>query len=1701
GARREGSVGHRFTQAMATSSDGILVLPPMPDFSAFNTPFSSAGDMKFHLQNLLDNKEKQLQQAGTLGQRVLAQQMELEERIRQLQELEADKSEDDEIEEQARERYRELADTLVSWDAENAQLSSAFGNSKQRNGKASSPSIAFAELPREEPERSKSSANTSAAQSRRAKNAAHRADDVEFAFEIGSGLLTEVRRLQSLLGERDKAIQDMKEEKDDLEKSVESLRTALRQQEQSADKYKEENWNLEVTLQDLRTQLGDSQSSAQRLESEHKRLTKLLATARDAGDQHKNEAERLQNVVEEMKAKHETDVAQARKHAAGLARDKSDLQQAVDAMKTEAARAGRRFPRFGSPLTPNGGAGSDFLLTPAGDDSNGDVFTGGASTNRRKLDASAIFGGPDGEYGSDFADSPEVSPVRPPFLAANHPSNEIEALQQRLAHAQRQINTLKGTLQREKQMRIDYRNKLEASPGGLPLEDVEDEDAEDVAYNEDDNALDEKKKNKPRTITPFKVGGRGRGRGRGGRGGITLMQRLGMAAHSPSSEFNDDEDAQHYLDDSPPPPVPPIPIRFSQPEEDEDSLFSSRELERESPLQDEADEARSRSPSPLEPPSNRASVDGMDPVFANVLRRIPSNGSSYAGSPLRQTVLSGSTRGRTVGRRSRGGVPYKEARPPSLVDAPDVLSAELLGMESSPIKNQDILEEIDEKTYRDREVETAEFGCQTEFEEEPRIEPVVVPPPPPAPVPLKPETTEMGVQAEPEPEPVIVAPLPPPVPEPAVTVNQSMQTDEEPVVVIRKSEMGTQHAHEEPIALPAPVPVHVEMSVETDPEPQPEPVPVPVLVQAETQTVQSEKVDADTQTAQAHPELSELGMGRRVLGDVSTRRTTITQYDRSYGSSNNDTTITRATARTFLAEAGSDDENDGDETETGADTETDFDDYQDARQSIMMSTPSGESRDDFHSVMTMTDNELSESDDDAESIKASKMTSSHHGHASGRPSSYYDAVIQPSVEYEDVGVSADFKPEPERIVERVVVVAPPPPKPEVKEMSIQTDDWKPPPPPMVVPVPMSATAPPTPGSTPGLYRVGSANQQFQFVPPPTPTSASVPAATTTSSISTGITPIPVPIAAAPGPLTSILRESSGTFGRSRISASDGRRSVESAVSSIADDLPSRTRVPSTGTMLTVVDKSKPPMMSVPPPPRLPPPPSSMPPPAFIPERRIPTSSTGSYDMPPPRPSSPPPQELIQRATTPTFGAVLSVPGGKGVYNFRQSGSSMPPSQAGLRQPPSTSSFRSAANAAAYAQHAVAQPGALSSFSVRERERREFSQTSLISERSLASPRSSMSSDRHLFRSPAIPDPATPNKTLDADITPRGPTGTTTDPAIIHAITQTMIGEFLYKYTRRAIGKGHGERRHQRFFWVHPYTKTLYWSSADPGSSNVSESSAKSAYIDSVRSVLDPNPMPPGLYQYSVVVSTPQREMKITAPTKERHDIWLNALKYLLSRPSGMNVASPANTQGIPPSPASQDFTDEERRPPIGSSPQSQRSGRSVQNTDTWNTTPRGQRSRSQLSFRSIGKRSGTPAAEYLRWNGPESPLSPSKSFVDVLQHDEEDLDFELHGNSMSDDGYEGLENVRACCDGRHTVGHSGKIHHHHHHHHHNGDTQHLEPVREPAPVRPVSPSAWSFRSRTGSTNSGEGGTGIFSWGRGDDGKLRFGSRRSAKTVQ
>ncbi|KAL8921800.1 MAG: hypothetical protein Q9208_005557 [Pyrenodesmia sp. 3 TL-2023] len=123
----------------------------------------------------------------------------------------------------------------------------------------------------------------------------------------------------------------------------------------------------------------------------------------------------------------------------------------------------------------------------------------------------------------------------------------------------------------------------------------------------------------------------------------------------------------------------------------------------------------------------------------------------------------------------------------------------------------------------------------------------------------------------------------------------------------------------------------------------------------------------------------------------------------------------------------------------------------------------------------------------------------------------------------------------------------------------------------------------------------------------------------------------------------------------------------------------------------------------------------------------------------------------------------------------------------------------------------------------------------------------------------------------------------TDPRMIQAITQTMIGEFLWKYTRKA-GRGEmSNNRHRRFFWIHPYTRTLYWSDRDPSTAGRAEMKAKSVAIEAVHVVADDNPMPPGLHRKSLIIVTPGRNVKFTAQTSQRHETWFNALSYLLLR--------------------------------------------------------------------------------------------------------------------------------------------------------------------------------------------------------------------------
>ncbi|KAI8148374.1 hypothetical protein BJV82DRAFT_653507 [Fennellomyces sp. T-0311] len=200
---------------------------------------------------------------------------------------------------------------------------------------------------------------------------------------------------------------------------------------------------------------------------------------------------------------------------------------------------------------------------------------------------------------------------------------------------------------------------------------------------------------------------------------------------------------------------------------------------------------------------------------------------------------------------------------------------------------------------------------------------------------------------------------------------------------------------------------------------------------------------------------------------------------------------------------------------------------------------------------------------------------------------------------------------------------------------------------------------------------------------------------------------------------------------------------------------------------------------------------------------------------------------------------------------------------------------------------------------------------------------------------------------------------TEDPAHIGLITQTMIGDWLWKYTRKSVGGALSDHRHRRYFWIHPYTRTLYWSNKAPGTHG-NESKAKSARIEGISAVPDHNhPPSPDVPNMSLLIQTTNRVIKLTAPNMDKHNLWYEALSYLVSR----------------------------------SAPSDQRQTQQARDTASSN------------GVRSIIRKPSVQRIQGLFRSGSKTE-TPTDSHV----HDHDD-----------DTDDEALEDVRMCCDGKHHV--------------------------------------------------------------------------------
>ncbi|KAI8631650.1 hypothetical protein F5Y19DRAFT_401332 [Xylariaceae sp. FL1651] len=280
-------------------------------------------------------------------------------------------------------------------------------------------------------------------------------------------------------------------------------------------------------------------------------------------------------------------------------------------------------------------------------------------------------------------------------------------------------------------------------------------------------------------------------------------------------------------------------------------------------------------------------------------------------------------------------------------------------------------------------------------------------------------------------------------------------------------------------------------------------------------------------------------------------------------------------------------------------------------------------------------------------------------------------------------------------------------------------------------------------------------------------------------------------------------------------------------------------------------------------------------------------------------------------------------------------------------------------------------------------------------------------------------------------------GPSTDPRMIQAITQTMIGEYLWKYTRKA-GRGEmSENRHRRYFWVHPYTRTLYWSDRDPSTGGRAELKAKSVPIEAVRVVADDNPMPPGLHRKSLVIISPGRTVKFTCTTGQRHETWFNALSYLLLR-TGNEIQNDAEDRA---GNISQEDVDEfnpsiHSRPANGQRPRAPPSLSSYNSRTTRNGSPNLDVSMSIPTLTPTHEKEIPRSGTLGRLSGYWRSSTISGTFNSLRSRGHQPYDGAIYEASEVHDSAEDLrqiieqqdresdrlENVRACCDGKHDVG-------------------------------------------------------------------------------
>ncbi|KAK9447004.1 meiotic cell cortex C-terminal pleckstrin homology-domain-containing protein, partial [Limtongia smithiae] len=298
---------------------------------------------------------------------------------------------------------------------------------------------------------------------------------------------------------------------------------------------------------------------------------------------------------------------------------------------------------------------------------------------------------------------------------------------------------------------------------------------------------------------------------------------------------------------------------------------------------------------------------------------------------------------------------------------------------------------------------------------------------------------------------------------------------------------------------------------------------------------------------------------------------------------------------------------------------------------------------------------------------------------------------------------------------------------------------------------------------------------------------------------------------------------------------------------------------------------------------------------------------------------------------------------------------------------------------------------------------------------------------------AIVSPEISSKTTP----PSRPSAAEPSPFVYHCVSQCMVGDYVWKYTRRAGRQTLSENRHKRFFSLNPYSRTITWGRHPASAAGGSESRARSAQIESVEVVYDDNPFPPGLYHRSIIVHTASRIVKFTCLTGDVHERWVTALSFLLVHrnavePTAESDPGKENRGAAPPVRP----TTAVPRTALGTSQYVNTAGATSRRSTTSSHSTTRSMSYSTLnqsvaqnaSFRLGSRGSMGRLTSFLRpptgsFQSPEPPLPVriDANGVYEAQRARNSME-ELRTQILrEEENAERLENVRACCDGEYLL--------------------------------------------------------------------------------